>query len=112
MPVEKIYDVEVSLIDGFRVNFSAFEPHADMSVEMMLEFRELKRKFGIGSADFHHLATANSEECAIFATTDERHLLRPEFRDGLSKYIRICSPAEAVATLENDGANRPSHPAR
>jgi hypothetical protein len=112
MPIEKIYDIEVSLIDGFRISFSAFEPYADMSVELMLEFRDLKRKFGIGSADFHHLATASSEGYAIFATTDEKHLLRPECRDGLSKYIRICSPGEAAASLKDDDAGLQSRPAR
>jgi predicted nucleic acid-binding protein len=112
MPLEKIYDVEVSLIDNFRVSFSAFEPHADMAVEMMLEFRELKRRFGIGSADFHHLATACSEACPIFATTDEHHLLRPECREQLSKYIRICSPAEVVVELKGSGADQPSPSAR
>jgi predicted nucleic acid-binding protein len=110
MPLEKIYDVEVSLIDGFRISFSAFEPNSDMTVEMMLEFRELKRKLGIGSADFHHLASASSEGCAVFATTDERHLLRPECRDQLSKYIRICSPAEAAESLTGGSADRPSPP--
>jgi predicted nucleic acid-binding protein len=110
MPLEKIYDVEVSLIDGFRISFSSFESHSDMTVEMMLEFRELKRKFGIGSADFHHLATAASEGCAIFATTDERQLLRPECRNQLSKHIRVCSPAEAAETLADDEAGRSSPP--
>jgi predicted nucleic acid-binding protein len=107
MPVEKIYDVEVSLIDGFQLSFSAFEPHAHMAVEMMLEFRELKRKFGVGSADFHHVATASSEGCIMFVTTDERHLLRHECRDQLSKYIRVCSPAEAATSLESADADKP-----
>ncbi len=110
MPLEKIYDVEVSLIDGFRISFSAFEPHAGMTVEMMLEFRELKRKLGIGTADFLHLATVSAEGCAIFATTDERHVLRPECRAQLSKYIRICSPAEAAQSLTDDNSDRPSSP--
>lgn len=109
MPLEKIYDVELSLIDGFRVSFSAFEPHADMAVEMMLEFRKLKRAFGIGSADFHHVATATAEGCALFVTTDERHLLRQKSKDELKKYIQICSPAEALVNLEQeDQARRPS----
>jgi predicted nucleic acid-binding protein len=108
MPLGKIYDIEASLIDGFRIRSSAFEPHSDMTVELMLEFRELKRKFGIGSAGFHHLATASSEGCGIFATTDERHLLRPECRNQLSKYVRICSPAEAAESLTDDNADLPS----
>jgi len=110
MPLEKIFDVEVSLIDAFRISFSAFEPHADMTVEMMLEFREIKRKFGIGSADFHHLATATAEGCPIFATSDERHLLRPECRERLSKYVRICSPAEAAESLTEENAGRSRRP--
>ena len=91
-------------IHAFRIGFSAFEPHADMTVEMMLEFREIKGKLGIGSADFHHIATASAEGCPIFATTDERHLLRPECGEKLSKYVRICSPAEAVESLTEEKA--------
>ncbi len=102
MPLENIFDVELSLIDGFRLSFSPFESHADMAVEMMLEFRELKRAFGIGSADFHHLAVASAEGCSLFVTTDERHLLRKKCKDQLKKYIRICSPGEALLDLERE----------
>jgi len=104
MPLEKIYDVELSLIQGFRVSFSGFEINADFAVDLMLEFRELKRTFGIGSADFHHLATASSEGCVFFVTTDERHLLRQKCKDEFRKYVRICSPAEAVAGIQAEGS--------
>lgn len=106
MPLESIYEVEASLIDGFRITFSPFEPHSDATVEMMLEFRDLKRGFGIGSADFHHIATAGAEGCSMFVTTDERHLLRSGCREQLSSRVRICSPGEAADTL---AADRSSH---
>jgi predicted nucleic acid-binding protein len=108
MPLEKIYDVELSLIEQFCVSFSAFEQDTDMAVEMMLEFRELKRKFGIGSADFHHMATASSEGCALFVATDERHVLRQKCRDELKRHIQICPPGEALASLQKEGVRRPT----
>ncbi len=106
MPLDKIFDVELSLIKRFRLTFSPFELHADVAVNMMLEFRELKRKFGIGSADFHHIATASAEGCSLFVTTDERHLLRQKCKDELKKYVRICSPAEALVEIEREDLDR------
>ena len=99
MPVEKIYDVELSLIKGFRVNMRPFELYADRTVDLMLEFRDLKSKFGIGSADFHYLATASGEGCDFFVTTDEKHLLKRECRERFSKYIPIHTPSEALRSL-------------
>lgn len=96
MPVEKIYETEMSLIAGFGVSVRPFEQYADRAVDLMLEFRDLKRRFGIGSADFHHLATASGEGCEIFVTTDERHLLRKECREAFSSYISVCTPFEAL----------------
>lgn len=94
MPVDKIYETELSLLESFRVNVSPFEQHADRAVDPMLEFRDMKRRLDINSADFHHLATAVGEGCTVFVTTDERHLLREETRSALSSYIRICAPSE------------------
>lgn len=96
MPVEKIYDTELSVIEGFRVNVRPFEQYVDRTMDLMLEFRDLKRKFGIGSADFHYLATASGEGCDFFVSTDEKHLLKRECRERFSRYISICSPAEAL----------------
>lgn len=99
MPLEKIYDAEVSLIEGFRVKVRPFELHAHRTVDLMLEFRDQKSKFGIGSADFHYLATASGERCDFFVTTDEKHLLKREFRERFSKYIPIHTPSEALRQL-------------
>lgn len=96
MPVEKIYDTELSVIDGFRVNVRPFEQYVDRTMDLMLEFRDLKRRFSIGSADFHYLATASGEGCDFFVSTDEKHLLKRECRERFSGYISICSPAEAL----------------
>jgi len=65
----------------------------------MLEFRDVKRRLEINSADFHHLATATGEGCRIFVTTDERHLLREETRVAFSGYVRICAPSEALREI-------------
>ncbi len=96
MPLEKIYDVELSLIKGFRVNERPFELYVDRAVDLMPEFRDLKSKLGVGSADFHYLATASAEGCDFFVSTDEKHLLRRESRERFSKYIPISSPSEAL----------------
>src|SRR2546425_8571645 len=92
MPLEKIYDAELSLIEGFHVNVRPFELYVDRAVDLMLEFRDLKSKLGVGSADFHYLATASAEGCDLFVSTDEKHLLRRESRERFSKYIPIAHP--------------------
>lgn len=99
MPVEKIFDVEVSVIEKFRVNIMPYEPYVEKTVELMLEFRGLKSRWEIGSADFHYLATSYQEGCDFFVTTDEKHLLRTECREGFSKYVKVLTPDEAVNTL-------------
>jgi predicted nucleic acid-binding protein len=96
MPVDKIYETEMSLIAGFKLSVRPFEQYADRAVDLMLEFRELKRRFGIGSADFHHLATAAGEGCELFVTVDERHLLRDECRQAFSNYVSVCTPLDAL----------------
>ena len=99
MPVDKIYETELSLLESFRVNIRPFEQYADRAVDLMLEFRDMKRRADINSADFHHLATATGEGCGIFVTTDERHLLRDETKEVLSSHVHICAPSEALRVL-------------
>lgn len=96
MPIDKIYETEASLLAGFEVNVRPFEQYADSAVDLMLEFRELKRRFDIGSADFHHIATASGEGCGFFVTVDERHLLKEECRKALAPRISVVTPAEAL----------------
>ena len=98
MPVDKIYETELSVIAGFKISVRPFEQYSDTAVDLMLEFRELKRKFDIGSADFLHLATASGEGCAVFVTTDEKHLLRDECKRAFSSHIDVRSPGEAFET--------------
>ncbi len=100
MPIEKIYDVEASVMEKFRLGIKPYEPYVDRAVEFMLEFRSLKTKWEIGSADFHYLATSHQEGCDFFVTTDEKHLLRAECKEAFSKYIRILAPDEAASSLE------------
>ncbi len=99
MPIEKVYDVLVSVLAGFSVDIMPFEGQVDRAVEFMLEFRELKRKADVGSADFHYLAAAYNEGCGLFVTTDEKHLLRPEVRNSLSKYLEVVTPSEALKKI-------------
>lgn len=100
MPVEKIYMSEVSIQEYFTLNILPFEPYVERTVDLMFEFRDLKRRLGIGSADFHHIATGIDERCDLFVTTDKRHLLNDESRHELGKYIRIVDPDEALELLE------------
>lgn len=100
MPLEKIYETEASVLASFRVNVRPFEQYADDAVDLMLEYRALKRRFDVNSADFLHLATAEGEGCAFFVTVDERHLLKQEFRKELSSHILICDPAEAASRVD------------
>jgi predicted nucleic acid-binding protein len=98
MPVEKIYEVVASLYTNFNLRIMEYEPYANSATELMFEFRKLKSKYEIGSADFHHVATSIEESCDLFVTTDEKHLLRKECRDEFKKYIAISNPAEALRT--------------
>ena len=96
MPIEKIYQVLASLQANFNLRIMEFEAYVDLARELMFEFRELKSKWQIGSADFHHVATSIQEGCDFFVTTDEKHLLRSECRKHFEKHIRIAHPDEAV----------------
>jgi predicted nucleic acid-binding protein len=99
MPIEKIYQVLASLQANFNLRIMEFEGYVDLARELMFEFRELKSKWQIGSADFHHVATSIQEGCDFFVTTDERHLLRSECRKLFEKYIKIAHPDEALEAL-------------
>ena len=96
MPVEKIYTAEASIQENFNLVILPFHPYIDTTVNLMFEFRELKRRLGIEAADFHHLATAIDERCGAFITVDDHHLLRSETKEALNKYIKILNPKEAL----------------
>ncbi len=99
MPFEKIYEVEVSVIDNFHAAVMPYEAYVKQAVELMLEFRDLKARYEIGSADFHYLATSLQEGCEFFVTTDEKHLLRPSCRKALSRHVKVVAPDEALLKL-------------
>jgi predicted nucleic acid-binding protein len=99
MPVEKIYEVLASLQAHFKLRIAEFEAYADLAKELMFEFRGLKSKWEIGSADFHHIATSIAEGCDLFVTTDEKHMLREDCRKEFEKHIRIATPNQALREL-------------
>ena len=99
MPIEKIYEVSASLQTNFNLRILEFEAYADLARELMFEFRELKSRWEIGSADFHHVATSIGDGCEMFVTTDEKHLLRTECRKNFDGRIKIVNPDEAVSVL-------------
>jgi predicted nucleic acid-binding protein len=99
MPIERIYEVSASLQASFKLNIMDFEAYADLAGELMFEFRDLKSKWEIGSADFHHLATSIDERCELFVTTDQKHLLRPECKRNFEKHIKVTNPDEALEAL-------------
>ena len=99
MPIEKIYEVSASLQANFNLRIMEFEASADLARELMFEFRQLKSRWQIGSADFHHIATSIGDGCDLFVTTDEKHLLRAECRKNFDRHITIANPDEAVKQL-------------
>ena len=96
MPIENIYEVTSSVQEQFRLKVMEFEGYVNLAKDLMFEFRDLKSKWQIGSADFHHPATSIQESCDFFVTTDERHLLRQGCRDAFEKRIKILDPSQAV----------------
>ncbi|MCL5672635.1 MAG: type II toxin-antitoxin system VapC family toxin [Nitrososphaerota archaeon] len=100
MPLDKVYEAEASVLAGFRVRVRPFEQYVDDALDLMLEFRELKRRLDINSADFHHIATAEGEGCDLFVTTDERHLLREDIVHAFSSRIAVRHPAAALGMLQ------------
>lgn len=98
LPVEKIFEVQASVQDNFNLEILSYDEYVGRTVELMMEFRDLKRI--LGAADFHHLATSIKEGCEIFITVDEHHLLSAETKQALQKYISILSPDEALQKLK------------
>jgi len=92
MPVEKIYEAELSFEQSFNLEIMSYEDYIDRTLDLIFEFRDLKSRFGIGAAVFHHLATSINEGCSSFITVDEKHLLRNETREALGKHIKILEP--------------------
>ena len=96
MPIEKIYEVIGSVQEQFNLRIMEFESYVGLTNDLMFEFRELKSKWQIGSANFHHLATSIQEGCDLFVTTDEKHLLRALCREAFDKHIKIINPTQAL----------------
>ena len=94
---------ESEVRDNFDLKVMRFEDYVDKFHELVIAFRELKRRINIPSTDFYHLATCIQEGCDIFVTTDFKHLLTQETRKALQQYIRIVDPTEAVAELKGGG---------
>jgi hypothetical protein len=88
--------VAASVQDQFNLNVMDFESYVDLAKDLMFEFRDLKSKWEIGSADFHHVTTSIQESCDLFVTTGEKHLLRPVCRAALEKHITIVNPSQAL----------------
>ncbi len=99
MPIERIYEVSASLQSAFGLRIMEFDGYVDLARDLMFEFRDLKSKWQIGSADFHHLATSIQENCNTFVTTDEKHLLRPVCREKFEKHIKILSPQQVLEVI-------------
>ncbi len=100
MPIEKIYVAEATVQKGFNLRIMPFHPYVERAVSLMFELRDLKRRFRVEAADFHHLATAIGEECDVFVTVDERHLLRHEVKEAVKHYIEVCNPREALREMQ------------
>ena len=96
MPIEKIYEVTASVQVQFNLRIMEFESYVDLANDLMFEFRDLKSKWQIGSADFHHIATSIQEGCDLFVTTDEKHLLRTVCRETFEKHIKIINPTQSL----------------
>jgi predicted nucleic acid-binding protein len=99
MPIEKIYEVTASVQGQFNLKIMGFESYVDLAKDLMFEFRDLKSKWQIGSADFHHIATSIQESCDFFVTTDEKHLLRTVCREAFEKRIKIINPIQALGSF-------------
>jgi predicted nucleic acid-binding protein len=96
MPIEKIYEVTAAVQEQFNLKIMEFESYVELAEDLMLEYRDFKSKWQIGSADFHHLATSIQEGCNLFVTTDEKHLLRAVCKAALEKHIKIINPTQAL----------------
>jgi predicted nucleic acid-binding protein len=96
MPIERIFEISTSVQRAFRLGIMEFEGYVDLARKLMFEFRDLKSKWQIGSADFHHLATSIQESCDLFVTTDEKHLLRTACKENFERHIKIVDPHQAL----------------
>jgi len=99
LPIENIYQIEKSLKNEFQMKILPFDPYILKTKELMFEFRDLKNKLNIESADFHHLATSIQENCSFFLTIDEHHLLKDELRVQMKSYIEILNPIEFLQSF-------------
>ncbi len=99
LPAERIPEVEANLFRSVDPVILPFEDYVEKTKELLVQFREIKRKKRIPSADFHHLATAIEEKCGLFVTIDERHILDNQMRERLSILIRTVNPIEALETI-------------
>lgn len=99
MPSEKIFEVEASLQNILEPMIISYDSCVEKTRELLLSFRDLKRRKDIPSADFHHIATAILENADLFVTIDEKHLLASETRERLSGVIRIINPEEALESV-------------
>ncbi len=85
--------------EKYHITFLPFEPFIEDAIELMIELRELKRRYEIPTADLFHLATAKASSASAFITTDMKHLLRKDVVDAFSKYARILDPSQARTEL-------------
>lgn len=99
MPPEKVIETELSLQSALKPRILPYEDYVEKTREILLQFRDLKRKKRIPTADFHHLASAVQEKSDLFVTIDERHLLSPEAKEQLSGAIRVVNPEEALELI-------------
>ncbi|MGQ9515540.1 MAG: PIN domain-containing protein [Thermoproteota archaeon] len=96
MPAEKIFEAEANLFRIVSPLILPFEDYVEKTEELLLQFREVKRKRRIPSADFHHLATALQEKSDFFVTIDERHILDRQVREQLSVLLKVVDPIQAL----------------
>lgn len=98
MPSEKIFEVERSLEEALKPVIVSCDKYIEKTCELLLSFRDLKRKKRMPSADFHHLASAIGERADFFVTVDQKHLLAPETKEAMAGLIRILDPEEALSS--------------
>lgn len=98
-PIEQVVGMLSTLQSQYHLRFTSFGDSVIESIEFQYEFRELKRKYGIPSADLYHAATSKSVRAHFLASVDARHLLRDEVRSTLKHHIVILNPEELCKIL-------------
>jgi len=83
--------------EKYHITFLPFEPFIEDAIELMIELRDLKRRFDIPTADLFHLATAKATSSSAFVTIDMKHMLGRELVETFSKYSKILDPSQARA---------------